>query len=42
MLETALAYGADAIHAGQPRYSPRVRVSLPAGCEGAFIARFVN
>ena len=26
MLETALAYGATAIYAGQPRYSLRVRI----------------
>ena len=25
MLETALAFGADAVYAGQPRYSLRVR-----------------
>jgi len=25
MLETALAYGADAVYAGQPRYSLRAR-----------------
>ena len=37
MLRTALAFGADAVYAGQPRYSLRVRniASEPAGASNS-------